>query len=238
MRPRKQMIAALALAAVLAACGSEKSATPTTAAATTGPATTGPATTGPMSSDLDSLRLEVGDLMAGWKIGAPINSFDLESFPQIACPDSAINPTFAERLTATSGIQFEPVDRSSKHLIELLVGGDPVRLGKDLEILFEALDACKASTVDGTDTTLTIEDLAIPELGDQRWAGTYIAAENPGSPPVWYVRSATVRVGSVAVGLSLTEILDSPDQAPSISDSEFIALLEKAVAELDTAAGS
>jgi hypothetical protein len=46
---------------------------------------------------------------------------------------------------------------------------------------------------------------------------------------VWFVRTAFVRVGQVVVSVALTEILDTPDQVPTTSDDEFVALVERAV---------
>ena len=94
------------------------------------------------------------------------------------------------------------------------------------------MDVCAATTPLTTETgSLTIEPLAIPELGDQRAAYTLVGVEAPDT--TWYVRDASVRVGSLAVEVGLTEILQTPDAEPSISDDEFVQLLETAVAGLD-----
>jgi hypothetical protein len=94
--------------------------------------------------------------------------------------------------------------------------------------MFEAMDACAATTPTSTDAgSLTVEPLTIPELGDQRAAYTLIGVESPDT--TWYVRDASVRVGSIAIELALTEILQTPEDEPATSDAEFNQLLETAV---------
>ena len=61
-------------------------------------------------------------------------------------------------------------------------------------------------------------------------AAVLIGVESPEA--TWYVRSATVRVGSVAMTLGLTEILPTPQATPQITDAEFVHLVETAAAKL------
>jgi putative hemolysin len=151
---------------------------------------------------------------------------------QIPCSDNPLNPTIADRLTPIVGVQFEPVDHSSKHLIEFAVTGQPGLLDADLQVRFDAMDACVATTPTSTGTgSLTVELLTISELGDQRAAYTLTGVESPDA--TWVVRDAEVRVGSIVVEISLTEILRSPADQPSISDTEFVQLVQTAVARLE-----
>lgn len=209
------------LAGVLAGCGGDDTATPTTESA---------ATTAPVS-DLETMLLGASDVAANWQVGPPITDADLTDATQIPCPDTAINPTIADRLTPVTGIQFEPTDGSPVHLIEFVRTGEPDRLAADLQVLFDAMDACAATTPTTTETgSLTVGSLAVPELGDQRAAYTLIGVEAPDA--TWYVRRASVRVGSLAVEVGLTEILQTPGDEPSISDDEFVRLVGTAVGRL------
>ena len=93
------------------------------------------------------------------------------------------------------------------------------------------MDACAAVTPTTTGTgTLTVEQFAIPALGDRRAA--YILTGVESADSTWYVRDAEVRVGSIAIGVGLTEILPTPQDEPSISDAEFVRILQAAVAKL------
>lgn len=223
-----RFILVLAFTVVLAACGSGK---------TGGKATTPPVTavTTPSTAQLQARLLTVSDVGSSWNVGPAINSEDLSSVTQsIPCPDAAINPTIAKRLTAVTGIQFEPADRSYKHMIELAITGDPARLDSDLQTLFGALDACATTTSTATGTTkLTVKRLSIPDLGDQRAAFVMTGLdESAGSSATWYVRNAAVRVGPVAIMLGLTEILATPQDKPQISDESFVQLVQTAVGKL------
>lgn len=180
---------------------------------------------------LDERLLDASDVGPTWQPGPPITDADLTDATQIPCPDTAINPTIAARLTPITGVQFEPVDQSAQHLIEFAVTGQPEQLDADLQVLFDAMDACAATTPTTIGTgSLTVERLTIPELGDQRAAYALIGVESPEA--TWYVRDAEVRVGSVAVEVSLTEILHAADDEPSVSDDEFGQLVQTAVDEL------
>jgi hypothetical protein len=78
----------------------------------------------------------------------------------------------------------------------------------------------------------TYQELTIAKLGDQRMAAIFIGVESPQA--TWFIRSAMVRVGSVAMTLGLTEILTTPQDTPKISDAEFVHLVETAVAKLSS----
>jgi hypothetical protein len=216
------------MALAVTACGGDDSTTPTTQA----PATSGSTTTMPAAA-LDPMLLQPDDIGAAWTLGHAIQPEDLSTFAQLACENSALNPTIVTRLTARTGVQFDAADRSDAHLIELLVTGEPGRLSADLDVLAEAVQAPCADTgaapPDGAG--VTVEELSIPGLGDQRHAWAARASE-PAGGPTWFVRTAVVRVGSVAVELRLTEILASPQAPPRIGDSEFNQLLETAVGAL------
>jgi hypothetical protein len=222
MYARLGVVALLGLGVTFLGCGDDETTAPTTTEST--------ATTVAVA-ELDSMLLDAADVGTGWQVGPAVTDADFADSTQIPCPDTAINPTIADRLTPVTGVQFEPTDGSPRHLIEFMLSGEPDRLDADLQAMFGAMDACAATTPTTTETgSLTVEPLAIPELGDQRAAYTLVGVEAPDT--TWYVRDASVRVGSLAVEVGLTEILQSPDDQPSISDAEFVQLLETAVAKL------
>lgn len=231
MRTRMSVLAVLAIFGGVA-CGddgkgADTSAPPvTTPAVVTTPAanTTTVATTVPI--DTAAMLLTASDLGAGWKVGEDINEMDLASFAQVPCANTALNPTIVARLTAVAGAQFEGADNPQRHLMNLIVTGTPGRLSADLEALFGGLVACPVG-----DPT-TVAPLTIPDLGDQHHAVTMFAKVSATSPTVWHVRLAIVRVGGVAVELGLTEILAAADAPPTVTDAEFVAFLEAAVAKL------
>lgn len=232
MNTKLGLLALLGLAGALVACAGDDATIDTTPAITTPVETTALAT----ADQLDAVLLGVGDVGSAWRLGPAITDADLTDAIQIPCPDTALNPTIGDRLTPITGVQFEPVDQSSRHLIEFALTGRPERLGADLQALFGTLDACAATTPATIGTaSLTVERLAIPDLGEQRAAYAMTGVQGPEA--TWYVRTAYARVGSIAVEIGLTEILPGPDDQPSVGDDEFVQLVQTAVAGLTDVSG-
>jgi hypothetical protein len=177
---------------------------------------------------LQERMLTTGDVGATWKLGPELNEADYGDAGNLPCEDMAMNPTIRDRLRPVAGVQFEPVDGSSKHLIEFAMTGEPDRLATDLSLFDEGFDECAREP----DTEVEVRDLSLPKLGDQRF-GYLMTADQPvdGGTATWYVRMATVRRGAVAVHVGLTEILD-PGAQPSITDAAFVDVVRKAAEAL------
>lgn len=228
MHARIALVAIFGLTGVLAGCGDDG---PGTVAPTTEPTTVPTSSAPPSADELTSLLLTAGDLGPGWELGQPVNEFDFADSVQIPCDAMAINPVIAQRLTPTAGIQFAPTDDSMQFVAEFAGAGQADRLEADLYFFAEGMDACAASTAAGDQAGLSVERLSLPAVGDQSMAFTTIGGEPSG--PTWHVRSARVRVGAIAITLNVTEIgADDPTQ-PTMSDAEFVELLETAVAKVD-----
>ena len=218
MSARLRLILTLGLALVLGACG--------------GQGTRSTASRPPTPAQVQAKLLALDDLGAGWRAGQEINSADLSSVTEsIPCSDVRIDPAVAKRLTAITGIQFEPADRSYKHVIQLAMTGTPARLASDLRTLFAAMDSCAANGSAGPGAAkVTVRRFVIPKLGDQRAAYVMTAVESASAH--WYVRNAIVRTGPIAIAFGLTEILPTPDTEPQISDQWFQQHLRTAVDKL------
>lgn len=230
MRSRTGRLVVLADAIVVLApsCGDDQAArtSTTTAASTTSSSAT--ATT----SQLDAMLLDASDVGAEWGVPSPVNAEDLADATRIPCPDVAVNPTIAGRLTPVTGVQFEPAERAYRHLVEFAMSGDAVRLDADLRAFFGAVESCSTATPSAPGA-LKVETLPISTRGDQRAAFVLVGRESPDAPATWYVRDAVVRVGGIAIELGLAEILPAGQDAPHFSDADFDALLGKAVAKLE-----
>ncbi|HET6965918.1 MAG TPA: hypothetical protein VFH58_14180 [Acidimicrobiales bacterium] len=212
---------ALALSLALVGCGSStssKTGAPSTTA--TSSTTAAPSTTVPTAAQLQARLLGAGDVGAGWQAGENITPEDLSSIAHAnPCGDDKIDPAVAKRLTAVTGMQFEPADRSYEHFIELVVTGDPTQLDSDLHALMADLESCPA-----------VKDLSIPKLGDQQAA--YVMTAEESANAVWHVRNAVVRIGPVAVVVGMTEVLPSAQATPQISDETFTKVLRTAVTKV------
>lgn len=220
------LVVALGLSAALVSCGS----------ATTSRSAPAPQTTSSTLSrtQLQTRLLTVGDVGSAWQkgqdqVGEAITPEDLASVgTSIPCSDVAMDPALAKRLTAVTGVQFQPADHSPKHLIELVITGQPGQLDSDLRALVGIMDTCAARTATTTGTSnLTLKKLALPTLGEQQAA--YVMTDSVDSSGVFYVRNAIVRRGSVAVVLGLMEGLATVQDKPQISDATFVAMLRTAV---------
>lgn len=173
---------------------------------------------------LQERMLSVADVGTTWKLGPALNEADYGDAGNLPCEDMAMNPTILERLRPVAGVQFEPVDGSSKHLIEFGMTGEPDRLAADLSLFAEGFDACAKEP----EAEVEISDLSLPKLGDQRFGYVMTASEVvDGGTATWHVRMATVRLGAAAVHVGLTEILEAGEK-PSISDAAFGDLVRKA----------
>jgi hypothetical protein len=217
--------AVLLVTVVMASCGDDRSTT--TSPTTPRPTASSRTVPGPGSN---AGLLDASDVGPDWRIGPDVNDADLTDATRIPCPDVALNPTIAARLTPAAGVQFEPADHSYRHLIEFVVTGEPHQLDSDLRAFFGAIESCSTVTP-APPAELRVEQRRIPQFGDQRGAFVLVGRETPDTPATWYVRNAVVRVGPVAVELGLAEILSTPEQAPHISDAEFDELLGRAVSK-------
>ena len=222
---RKSTLAALAISVPLllmvAGCGNDDETSPTTSAEAT--------STTSETGMLEELLMTLADIGANWRLGNTVGGADFDDANQVPCDDTALNPTIRERLRPIIGRQFEPDDGSYRHLMTTITLGDPGRLALDVGFLIDAIRACPAmATFEGS--SVSIEQMEIPDFGEQRAAFKITASTDE---PVWLVRTAVVRVDRRYLSVSLTEILDSSQTEPMISDATFIEIVEKAVERLE-----
>lgn len=229
MRPRARVcrVVLLGLVVAVAGCGGESSDSTATTPAPTSPASSTPAPGVPTVDEVNAVLLGTGDVFTGWQLGPPVNDADLHDSVQVPCADAPLDPAVAARLRAVTGVQFEPAGGTGALLIEFARIGEPEQLAADLDAMLAATEAC-GPTVTEDGGSVTIEDLALPALGDQRWGTVMRGGATPASEVVWWNRSAHVRVGPVAVTVSLLEVVPV-DGTPTITDDEFVGVVETAV---------
>jgi hypothetical protein len=207
------MAVVMAMCATIPACGDDGS--PDASVRTT--------------EELQGRLLTAADVGAGWLKAAAVGDADFDDAGALPCENTALDPTIRQRLRPVTGVQFEPADRSSKHLIELAVSAEPDRLKADLAAYFGAMDSCVGPAGTGAGA-VQVAKLDLPKVGDQRAAYRGTASVGPDS--VWLVRMATVRSGASAITLGLTEILSSPTAKPTVSDADFGRLVQTATKKL------
>lgn len=251
MRCTFALLTVVALAGGLVACGDDApggsasnppvgddpSATPVVTLVTTVPATSVVAPTAPGATDqeLAAMLLTADDIGAGWAANTDLDPADLGTLGESPCPDVGINPTITQRLQATTGVLFEPVDGSLRGIQELLVrSDDPGRLALDLDAVFGAVEQCMGLETTAPDGELvTMVRLELPAVGDSRLGATVTVLEPPDFRTTWLGHLAVVRVGNLAIMLNQFDIVDSPDVTPPTTDAEFIAMIERSVQLLE-----
>lgn len=176
-------------------------------------------------------RLLTAAELDGWQPGSVINSDDLASFAQLPCEGADLDPVIAQRLIAVTGVQFEPVDHSYKHLIELVATGDAAQLGSDLGALFGAVESCSTNAA-ATSPRVTVNPFTIPTMGDQQAAYGLTLTDASSTSTVVYVRIGYVRIGPLAVALGLADFEATSSGASDVDDQTYRALLQAAVAKL------
>lgn len=219
------LLGAFALALTFTACGDDTTTEDTTTPSTTASSTTAPATTAP--ADLTSQLLTVEDVGETWQLGNPVNELDFGDVLQLPCPDVVVNPSAMEGLTGDAGVQFEPADGSYQLLMEVLTVGDDAQLASHVRAYFSAWSVCLADPPEGT----VAEPLDIPTLGDQQMA--FRGTNEVPDEGIWLARSAMVQVGGSFVMLNLIEVVPSVDATPTVSDEEFVGILETAISKID-----
>jgi hypothetical protein len=213
MRTRTMIVAAGLLITLAAGCGGGEDATGGTSTTTVTTAI------GPSPAQLDAMLLTADtiDLPGGRWTVRPLTAEGLTLQP---CA-SEIGPAAAGRLDASTGIDAGRSDGNAS-LQERLIAGAPTQLAADLDAYRRLLATCPDAAASGTAPT----PLALPDLGDQRWALT-------GPTPNWPSGSLTylayVRVGGVAVNLVVSEQPVTAGASRQISDAAFVALLSTAV---------
>jgi hypothetical protein len=229
MRDRLRVLVLVALSVVLVACGG---AGTTTSETSTGRQSSGGQTA--MSIAPSQARLlTVSDLGTGWQPGAAINASDLAAFAQLPCEQSSLEPAVAKRLTAVTGVQFDPSDSSYKQLIELVVTGAPSQLDRDLRSLFDGIAACSGEAASSAKVMkVIVKSLSIPPLGDQRAAYSITQSGSSSAATTLCVRVGYVRLGSVAVALGLADFQATARGGSLLSDGTYVQFLKTAVAKL------
>ncbi len=227
-------VTGLGLAGALSACGS-KTASTTTQPPTTLATTTVAATTTTLSAaELTSRLLTSADIGGGWTPAQDITAADLGGLGESPCENVAINPTIAARLVASVGVILKPDDGTPRGIKETVVIGEPDRLARDLDAVFgAATDNCigkDLTTKDGE--KVRMQTFVLPDVGDQRSAISVTVGEPPDFRSTWKGHQAIIRLGSIAVAITEFEVVGSPDQAPRMSDAQFVQLVQQAAAKL------
>lgn len=243
MRARRShsilVLAALGLAVTAGGCGDDETSGTTVPVETTGPSSTVPVTTAGPGDELQAMLLTVSDLGTSWKLGSPINEADLSDLAnQIAepCPGTAMNPTIAARLAPHHAVQFEASDGGPLMIMATIVAGEGGKLTGDVAAYIGSVQGCidagpiTPEPTDGLAGTIVYTAIALPELGDQRFA--WLATSPEPAEGTWYGRNAVVQVGDVAISVGLLEVISSTDGTPTVSDAEFIDMVKTATERL------
>lgn len=257
----RKVLGAITLGAVLtvSACGGSKDAaeTTTTAAAaettaapvettvaepTTEAPTTVPDTTMPEPSTTAATGLSLGlvtqdDVGADWKRSNDLSVEDLSSLADEPCPGTKLDAAVVKRMTATVGVQYEPVVEGLSGIQQLALEGDAAQLTKDVDALFAAMKTCLDKDITAEEgEKVRYTDLALgADIADQVYGVSVMATEPPDFQRTWRGFSAIARVDGKVFLINAFEIVATPDTPATFTADDFTALLTKAVARMRTA---
>jgi hypothetical protein len=99
--------------------------------------------------------------------------------------------------------------------------------------LAAAHEACFGSVWTDYGQTQTVEPYDVPSVGDTRIGVLWLGGDPPFDGRIDESRRILVAIGDVFAEISVSETLDGRSATPSVSDSEFAAIIETAVAKLD-----
>lgn len=206
-----------------------------------------PSSTSTTTSSVGARLLTESDVGARWKKGAAPTASTFADATQVPCEGMSLDAALASRLRPTSGVQFEPVEKSYLFLSELVTFGDASQLATDMNSYLDAERRCAAKPNNGQ---LTFKEVSFPALGDQSSAWVLSAHDSgsgisdtteftdtttasvPGvTTAVWYIRSALVRIGGTLINVNLTEVLEVPNQMLAVTDAEFQRIVSAAVSK-------
>jgi hypothetical protein len=123
-----------------------------------------------------------------------------------------------------------PADRTG-HLVfvqEYLTAGEPEELSATFDALLPGFQACLGEQPAGEEGPAVTEELALPEVGDQRYGELTVMAE-AGGWAEWHIAAAVVRDDAVLMSFVLVDIVGG-DVEPAFTAAQFGEMVETAVA--------
>jgi len=240
------LTAAAGLGLSVAACGGNSGTTTTSAPAPTTSTGQAPATTAAESAStvagsptsaattdaLRSLLLAASDLPTDWTITYSQPGDEFGSFGDSSCPGHAVEPAIVDRVRPTVSASFGTAD-DVLAFEQAAFQSDPVQMEADLAAVFAVDAACFGmESMEGEGGKTVFERLVMPELADQQESATWRFLAEPDYAATAVGHIAIVRVGSIAMEISQSEVLRDPGASPTYTEEEFIALVQKAVAKV------
>lgn len=237
LRRQVLSVAALSVALVMGACGSDDTAA-----------------TPPNAQELASSLITADDYEGEWKLNVPADAPEAASgvvpdelqtsLPGLELCDAASAESRAaveslrwkafRQLDLTSADPIEPPDDRSGHLIfvqEFLTSAEPAQIETTFKLLRDGMQACLGDLPAGEEGPGTAEAMAVPEVGDDRY-GVLTLLEEAGGWAQWRLHHALVRRGPVLVLLGVVEIRAGEGVEPLYSIDDVATMVQTAVAKL------
>lgn len=231
---------------VLAACGGTgtDSASPSAAWAEG---------TVPTAEQLAAVLVTADDLEGQWEVPVPedagaavdgvVSEEQQEMLPSLELCDEASEESVAAaeglRWQAFRQLQMTPEDPldmaggdRSGHMIflqEFLLADEPDQVEATFDALRDGLAACLGPIEAGEEGPGMSEELAVPEVGDDRY-GVLVSVEEAGGAGTWYLNNALVRSGPVLMLTDVVEITLGEGLDNELDREEIDALITAAAA--------
>jgi hypothetical protein len=114
---------------------------------------------------------------------------------------------------------------------EFLMAGDPDELATTFEALRDGLRACEGDLPSGEEGPGTVEPMAVPEVGDDRF-GELTTVQEAGGGAYWLLHHTLVRQGSVLMSVQVVDIVMGRQARPAFTAEDIDTFLTTAVDKL------
>ena len=254
MSSHVRSLGALVSAAVLllGACATDDTATTSPATSPTPAWSQGVV---PTAEQLASVLVTQDDYDGAWTENLPPNPADAisgvvtkeqqEMLPRLDLCDRASEESLAAvralrwqafrtlDLTEDDPIDFAAGDRSG-HMIfvqEFLLADEPSQVESTFTALRDGSQACLGEIPAGEEGPGKVEQITIPDVGDDRY-GELLTMEEAGGGAQWRLHQAFVRDGSVLMFIDVAEIVAGEGTEPQLTAEDVDALITTTVAKL------
>jgi hypothetical protein len=163
-----------------------------------------------------------------------VPSFDLcdEAGDEALAAAESLRPVVFRQMDLTTEDDIDPPFDRSGHLIfsqQFLYSGDPDEMRRAFEVVRSGMIACLGEMPAGEEGPGFSEEIAVPQVGDDRF-GVLMTIEEAGGWAEWHIREVLLRDGPILMKFVIVDIRADTD--PYFSNEDFGEMLRTAAEKL------
>lgn len=210
--------------------------------------------TPPTAEELAATLVTVDDYEGDWTVNpGPDDSMDMSTgvvpeelqdlLPRFEFCDEASDESRAaaedvqwqafRQLDLTVEDPIQPPDREG-HMVSVqqyLMAADPAEIEATFDLLRDGMEACLGDIAVGEEGPGTAVEMALPEVGDDRY-GVLLTFEEAGGWAEWRLHEVLVRQGAVLMSIQVMDIRAGEGVEPYYSVDDVGAMVQTAVDKL------